>query len=250
MASTNRFAGDVVLITGGTAGIGAAIADAFVAAGAAVAVCARSQSGLDAFAQHHPDALTIRGDVANDADRTEILDAVARRFGRLDILVNNAGLLIERDFAQGPGTATDPCAGLEAEIAVNLTAPIALTGATLVRWPNLKSVILVSSGYALVSPRRAPTYGATKAGLHGFAEGLRRQLAPRGTHVLEVLPPAVDTPATQHNTASKIAPSVVADATLSALAARRPVALMGQTRLLPLMLRLAPGLIGRFVAAT
>ncbi|RZM22776.1 MAG: SDR family NAD(P)-dependent oxidoreductase, partial [Sphingomonas sp.] len=111
MASTNRFAGDIVLITGGTAGIGAAIADAFVAAGASVAVCARSQSGLDAFARRHPDTLTIRADVADAAGRTEILDAVARRFGKLDILVKNAGLLVERDFAQGPGAANDPCAG-------------------------------------------------------------------------------------------------------------------------------------------
>lgn len=250
MTAINGFAGNVVLITAGTAEIGAAIADAFVAAVASVAIFARSQSGLDAFAQRHPDALMIQADVTNDADRTAILDAIARRSGRLDILVNNAGVLVERDFAQGPSAASNPCAGLEAEIAVNLTAPIELTGATLVRWPTLKAVALVSSGYALVSPCCAPTYGATKAGLHGFADGLRRQLVSRGTHVLEVLPPAVDTPATHRSKASKIAPSVVAKATLSAIAARRSVALMGQAPLLPLMLRIAPGLIGRFVAST
>ncbi len=78
--------------------------------------------------------------------------------------------------------------------------------------------------------------------------GLRRQLAGRGTHVLEVLPPVVDTPATAHNTAKKIPPEEVATATLRALAKRRPMALPGQTRFLPLMLRLAPKTIRRMVA--
>ncbi len=246
LTSSRAFADSVILVTGGTSGIGLAIAEAFLDAGASVAVCARAQPGLDAFTARHPGTLAIRADVTDPRDRTAMLDTVEARFGRVDILVNNAGVLIERDFTR----ADDVCEGLDDEVALNLTAPIALAGAVLARWPTPRALVFVTSGYALVSPTRAPTYGAVKAGLHGYVEGLRRQLAGRATQVLEVLPPAVDTPATRHSSAAKIPPRHVADATLKALVARRPLALVGQTRLLPLMLRLAPRMIGRIVAAT
>jgi uncharacterized oxidoreductase len=86
-----------------------------------------------------------------------------------------------------------------------------------------------------------------KAGLHGFAEGLRRQLAPNGTHVLELLPPTVDTQMNAKLERKKMAPAEVADVTLKALAQRRSMALPGDTRLLPLMLRVAPKAIDRMV---
>ncbi len=234
----------VVLITGGTSGIGLGLADAFISQGADVAVCARTATALERFGRTHPDALAIAADVTLREARTTLLEAVAHRFGRLDVLINNAGTFIQRDFATG----VDATQGLEQEVAVNLTAPIQLTSEALNRWPTMSAIVFVTSGYALVSPARAPTYGAVKAGLHGFAEGLRRQLAPRGTHVLELLPPLVDTPMTANTKGKKISPAEVAAVTLRALALRRPMALPGQTKLLPMMLRIAPDTIKRLVA--
>ncbi|NPD67824.1 SDR family NAD(P)-dependent oxidoreductase (plasmid) [Lichenicola cladoniae] len=236
----------VVLITGGTQGIGLALAEAFMAQGAAVAVCGRSQSTLDRFSHAHPDALAIRADVTSPEARIAMLEVIADRFGHLDIMVNNAGTFVERDFASGGDITRD----LEQEVALNLTAPIQLTAEVLNRWPGMTAMIFVTSGYALVSPTRAPTYGAVKAGLHGFAEGLRRQLAPMGIHVLELLPPLVDTPMTATTTGKKLSSARVAAVTLKALALRRAMALPGQTRLLPLMLRLAPAAIKHIVAET
>ena len=175
-----------------------------------------------------------------------MLEAVADRFGRLDVLINNAGTFVPRDFTAGPDSTKD----LEQEVALNLTAPIQLTGEVLHRWPTIAAIVFVTSGYALVSPTRAPTYGAVKAGLHGFAEGLRRQLAPRGTHVLEVLPPTTDTPMNAKVTGKKLSPAKVAAVTLEALERRRPMALPGQTKLLPMLLRIAPAAIKRMVAGT
>ena len=236
-----------VLITGGTSGIGLGLAEAFMAQGAAVAICARSGDALDRFSKNHPEALAIRADVTDAEARKAMLDMVAARFGSLDILVNNAGTFIERDFAAG----TDATQDLEQEIALNLTAPIQLTGEVLARWPAMAAIIFVTSGYALVSPRRAPTYGAVKAGLHGFAEGLRRQLAPNGTHVLELLPPLVDTPMNAGVVdKKKMPPAEVAAVTLRALADRRPMALPGQTAMLPTLLRIAPKAIRGMVAET
>ncbi|MEV0261134.1 SDR family NAD(P)-dependent oxidoreductase [Streptomyces sp. NPDC050617] len=234
----------VSLVTGGTSGIGMAVAEAFMRKGAAVAVCGRSQAALDRFSHAHPDALAIKADVTVARERAAMLDAVADRFGRLDVLVNNAGTFIERNFATG-AEATD---ALENELALNFASPIHLTGEVLARWPEMTGIVFVTAGYALVSPTRAPTYGAAKAGLHGFAEGLRRQLAPRGTHVLEVLPPLVDTPMNAHVEGRKTSPAEVAAVTLKALEARRPMALPGATRLLPTMLRVAPKTVTRTVA--
>ncbi len=241
---TSEFQNKVVLVTGGTSGIGLALGRAFVREGASLAVCARSRPALERFQKEFPQALVIEADVTSLPAQRSMLDAVDERFGKLDILVNNAGRLIERDFAGSNPTPAE----LADEIALNFAAPIQLTAVSLARWPSLQAIVLITSGYALVSPRRAPTYGAAKAGLHGFADGLRRQLARRGTHVLEVLPPVVDTPATAHRTTTKISPDAVAAATLRALAARRPMALIGQTRFLPTLLRLAPRTVQGVVA--
>lgn len=233
----------VVLITGGTSGIGMALADAFINQGADVAVCGRSEAALERFSRAHPKALAIQADVTIDSARSAMLNAVAERFGRLDILINNAGTFVERNFTNGTEATQD----LEQEVALNLTAPIQLTGAALNRWPDMTAIVFVTSGFALVSPTRAPTYGAVKAGLHAFAEGLRRQLAPRGTHILELLPPAVDTPMNANLPGKKMAPAKVAKITLKALARRQSMALPGATRQLPMLLRIAPNAIKRMV---
>lgn len=232
----------MVLITGGTSGIGLALSEALIASGAQVIVCARSPKSLAEYARTHPEALTVRADVTRADDRSRLLGVVADRYGRLDILVNNAGTFDTRDF-----TGPDAGVGLQQELDVNFLAPIHLTAETLDRWPGLDAIVIVTSGYALVSPSRAPTYGAAKAGLHGFAEGLRRQLAPRGTHVLEVLPPLVDTPMNSAVRGRKISAASVARITLDALARGKSQARPGASWLLPALLRVAPEVTARAI---
>lgn len=233
----------IVLITGGTAGIGLGLAEAFIGNGDIVIVCGRSRDKIELFARTYPKQMAFQADVTSAEDRLALLDAIAKRFGRLDILINNAGTFIERDMAAGPAAMN----GFEEEVALNLTAPVQLTNDVVSRWPNIAALVFVTSGFALVSPARAPTYGAVKAGLHGFAEGLRRQLASRGIQVLELLPPATDTQMNADLDVKKLSTAEVADVTLKALARRRPMALPGSTRWLPLLLRLAPNALGRMV---
>ena len=235
----------VVLITGGTSGIGLALAEAFQNEGADIAVCGRSEPALHRFSLAIPEALAFQADVTASESRAAMLDAVAKRFGRLDILINNAGSFVDRSFL-----AADATRNLEDEIALNLTAPIQLTSEVLQRWPAPTAIVFVTSGFALVSPRRAPTYGAVKAGLHGFAEGLRAQLADTGTHVLELLPPLTDTPMNANVTGKKLSPAKVAAVTLKALKRRKSMALPGACQMLPLLLRLAPNTTKRMVAKT
>ncbi|MEN7538199.1 SDR family NAD(P)-dependent oxidoreductase [Aurantiacibacter flavus] len=238
-------AAQVILITGGTSGIGHSLAEAFLAQGALVAICGRSETALEQFRKDHPEGLAIRADVTIAADRAAMLDAVVERFGKLDVLVNNAGTFVDRDFTSGKDATED----LEPEIALNLTAPIQLTSEVLVRWPTISSLVFVTSGLALAPPTRAPTYGAVKAGLHAFAEALRRQLAPRDVHVLELLPGLTDTPMNaSHPAKHKMSPEAVADVTLKALAGSKPMALPGIVKALPMLLRLAPRTTKRLVA--
>lgn len=143
----------IVLITGGTSGIGLALADAYMKQGATVVVCGRSEHALERFSHTYRDGLAIRADVTVVGDRIAMLDTIAQRYGRLDVLINNAGTFVERDFTTGLDATED----LEQEVALNLTAPIQLTGEVLQRWPSLAAIIFVTSGYALVSPMRAPT---------------------------------------------------------------------------------------------
>lgn len=98
-----------------------------------------------------------------------------------------------------------------------------------------------SNSSAARTPTRAPTYGAVKAELHGFGDGLRAQLAERDVHVMEVLPPTTDTPMNAHARAKKLDPAVVASAVVQGVERRRTHVYPGRSRMLPLLLRVAPG---------
>ena len=241
------FAGKVVLVTGGTSGIGLALARAFLAAGARVTVCGRDPRRLEVARASLPGVTASRCDVTDAGQVRRLLAEVEAGFGRLDVLVSNAGSLAERDLAAG----VDP-AEVEREVRLNLVAPIVLTGLAmpLLKKAERAAIVVVTSGYALAPATRAPVYSAAKAGLRAFAKALRRQVRPLGMTVTEVVPPVVDTPAVAHLAVRKVSPEAVAAATLRAVAAGRSEVYVGVARLLPLLLRLAPGLAEAAVART
>ena len=207
----------------------------------------RANAGrLEAFETAHPGALAITGDVRDPAAQLVMLDRVAARLGRLDIFVSNAGRLVEQDFTQGLAAPDE----IAAELELNLVAPMQLTALALARSPELEALVFVSSGYALVSPRRAPTYGAAE----GRAARLRRWPASPARRTRH--PCAGGDPAgrryASHGPSHRQEgfPGGVATATLDALAARKALALIGATRFLPTLLRLAPRTVRRLVAET
>jgi uncharacterized oxidoreductase len=109
---------------------------------------------------------------------------------------------------------------------------------------------MITSGYALLPATRAPTYSASKAGLHSFTMALRRQLRGIGIRVVEVLPPLVDTPATRSVRKPKMSPGTLVNRVLRDIVRGKNEILPGLVGVLPLLMRLAPSFAARRVAGT
>lgn len=188
-----NLSGNIVLITGGSSGIGCALAEAFLAAGSQVIVCARSAERLLDARTRHPSLHTRVCDVSDEESRENMVDWATDRFPGLNILVNNAGIQRDVDFTHG----IDDFQNGENEIRTNLEAAIVLCGRfmpTLAK--NRPAAIVnvnVSSGLGFVPSARMPVYSASKAGLHAYSMAIRKQLSPIGIEVFEIVPPAVDT---------------------------------------------------------
>lgn len=186
-----------VLITGGSSGIGLALAHALTARGARVVITGRRQSVLDDALRGLDSATGVCADVGTTEGRVATLDKAVAALGGLDILINNAGGV---RAGRLENTAE---ADIEQMVTVDLLAPILLTRAAI---PALRAsgdamVVNVTSGIALVGAPFYTTYAAVKAGLAHFGESLRRELKGEGIHVLTAYPGGTDTPMMQSNRA-------------------------------------------------
>jgi 3-oxoacyl-[acyl-carrier protein] reductase len=185
--------GKVALVTGGSRGIGAAIAKRLAAQGASVALT--YSKGADAAAsvveaiQHDGGkALAIQADAADaDAVRNAV-ETTVQTFGKLDILVNNAGTVI-------PMSVEDTTlADFDRVFAVNVRGTFVATQAALKHIKSGGRIIMVGSclGERVFFPGMAP-YSATKGAIKMFTQGLARELGARGVTVNNVQPGPIDT---------------------------------------------------------
>lgn len=176
----------VALVTGGARGIGRAIVED-LAPDHALAFTWHSTPPAPPR-QDHSDALAIHADLAEDAAAEVVVAQTLARFGRIDVIVNNAGVI-----ASTPKEQVDRAAQ-RALLDVNLLAPAALLAAAL---PHLRpgaAIVSISSVNAVLPPRDAALYGASKAALNLWTRAMAKELGPQGIRVNAVAPGAVNTP--------------------------------------------------------
>ncbi|WP_300066975.1 SDR family oxidoreductase [uncultured Ruegeria sp.] len=175
----------VALITGGARGIGRAIVEDL----------SRDHRVAFTWLSTEPDnsligddLLAIQSDLTEAGQAEKVVDQVIDRFGQVDVIVNNAGLV--RSTPKEDFRAEEHRVMLD----LNLLAPAALLAAAL---PHLKrgaSLVSISSMNAVLPPKDAVTYGASKAALNLWTRGMAKELGPSGIRVNAIAPGAINIP--------------------------------------------------------
>ncbi|WP_085677303.1 MULTISPECIES: SDR family oxidoreductase [unclassified Pseudomonas] len=169
------YSGKVVLVTGGSKGIGAGIAEGFLAAGAQVIVCARSQPEQLPRAEGRS-AVFIAADVRDGESLQALFDTIERDFGRLDVLVNNAG------GSPSAVAATASPRFHEGVLRLNLIAPLnAAQHANRLMQAQAQGgcIVFIGSISALRASPGTAAYGAAKAGVLALVQSLAVEWAPK-----------------------------------------------------------------------
>jgi 3-oxoacyl-[acyl-carrier protein] reductase len=183
----------VALVTGGSRGIGAAIAKRLAADGASVSItfskgADAAASVVKAIEQAGGKAIAIQADAADAEAVKNAVEKTAAKFGRLDVLVNNAGTVIPMKVEE------TTLADFDRVFAVNVRGVFVATQAALKHLKPGGRIIMIGSclGERVLMSDMAP-YAATKGAVKMFAQGLARELGARGITVNTVQPGPIDT---------------------------------------------------------
>ena len=191
--SARPLEGKTAVVTGGSRGIGAAVAALLAERGAAVVVSARDADRLDAAVKDleamGTPVVGVTGDVSRRDDAERVVDTARERFGRLDILVNNAGITRDGLLLRMKDDDWDRV------IEVNLRGAFVMTRAAakvMVRQKGGRIINMSSAAGAMGNAGQA-NYSASKAGLIGFTKAAARELSHWGILVNAVAPGLIET---------------------------------------------------------
>ncbi|MET9507498.1 3-oxoacyl-ACP reductase FabG [Streptomyces flavidovirens] len=189
----------VALVTGGTSGIGLAVARDLAARGLAVFICARSQDAVELTVKElRAEGLEVAGTTADVRDPESVkglVRAAVERYGRIDVLVNNAG-------RNGGGVTADIADELWYDVIDTNLNSVFLTTREVLRNGGLQErgwgrIINIASTGGKQGVVLAAPYSASKHGVIGFSKALGKELAPTGVTVNAVCPGYVETPMAQ-----------------------------------------------------
>jgi short-subunit dehydrogenase len=246
-----RLGGKVALVTGGSAGIGAAVVERLAEAGAQVVVHGRDAERSAAVAARVGGAVVL-GDLAVPGVAAEVAEAAIAVHGRVDVLVANAGAGWSGPFTKLNGDE------LERLVMLDLLAPLHLVRCLLAPMIERRSghIALVGSVAGRTAVAGEAVYAATKAALDIFAESLRLELRDTGVGVSLIVPGVVDTAfftargrPYERKRPRPVSAATVAQALVEGIANdRAEVWVPGWLRVAPAVRALAPGLYRRLSA--
>lgn len=188
---SNTLQGKVALVTGGSRGLGAAIAEALADQGADVAIsyvasADKAQAVVEKLKAKGVRALAVRSDQADTTAAGPLVEAVIGHFGKLDILVNNAAIAVQGKTVDDPELDS---AAYDSQWQVNVMGVVATTRAASRKLTDGGRIIFIGSGLGSRVPfPGVADYSGTKAAIVGYARGVQRDLGPRNITVNVVQP--------------------------------------------------------------
>ena len=189
-----RLDGKVAIVTGGSRGIGKAIAKVYADSGAQVMITSRNEDSCAATAEELGDSVAyVAGHIARDEDAERVIEATMDQFGRVDILVNNAGGspdgMWPMPFLETPRESWPKFIGMNLDGVINCTHHV--LGSMAERgWGR---VVSVSSDAARTGSHGSSIYGAAKAGGEGLMRTLSKEYGPKGVTTNSVVLGLIDT---------------------------------------------------------
>lgn len=189
----DRLIGKVAVVTGGSRGIGAAIADKLASEGAAVAIVYKSnaekaQAVVDKMTAAGGNAASFAADVTIRSAVDGVIEAIVKRFGHIDILVNNAGMFESSSFGN------IDAALVQRVFSANMDSVLNMTQASVPHFPPTGGRIVNVSTNLIYSPRPGTgIYAASKAAVSVLTHAFAKELGARGITVNAVAPSMTDT---------------------------------------------------------
>jgi short-subunit dehydrogenase involved in D-alanine esterification of teichoic acids len=231
---------NVILITGGTSGIGLELVRQFYALDNKLIVTSSNRDNLDKLKIKFPNISTIICDLGDSISVRKLIDQCLAKYNDINIVINNAGIQYNYTWTD----ENDGYKKIENEIQINLTSPMQIIYGLLplLTTKQNSAMINVSSGLAFAPKKSAPIYCATKSAIHNGTKALRYQLETTTVKVFEIIPPLVDTAMTEGRGKGKISPKQLVDEFIGNLKNDKFESSIGKTKLLRFIQRISPKL--------
>ena len=235
-----KLTNNTILITGGSSGIGLAMAKKFYEIGNKVIIVARDKEKLNEVKTQIPEIEIFQCDLTKQIDMDELIVFIEQQYPNLNMLFNNAAIQYNYSFLTEPNLINK----IDYEIRANLISTIKLCSLllpTLLKNEN-SAIVNISSGLAISPKKSAPVYCATKAAIHNFTKAFRYQMEETNLTIFEIIPPLVDTAMTEGRGKGKISPEQLVDEFIKDFKNNKVESYIGKSKLLKLISRIAPKL--------
>lgn len=204
-----RITNNTILITGGSDGIGLALAKRFLLLKNKVIITGEEFGKLEGIKKDFPELIVLAGDLTEQNSINELALFIEQEYPETNILINSAAIQYNYDIMDEP----DFLRKADHEISLNLIVPLKLTALllpTLLKNKN-SAIVNVSGDQFIVPQKSAAVYCATKAGIRSFTKSLKYQLEDTQVKVFEIIPELINTPMTAGGGKSLMEPDNLVD---------------------------------------